>query len=103
MSGPFDKGHQLFDEISTGRRTDYEVLYKITASEDYHGTVTHVGFVELEGYHFAVDFTDDEVTGGRFYTKPDSTATFPAKTVWMITNNSSIDYGIEVDTDEIEA
>jgi len=102
---PFDhiQAHSIIHKILNGDRSDYDILYRVTASEDYEGSVTHVGIIECERFKFAVDFEGEKVASGKFFINPDVGGCFPSITKWMITNNSSIDYGIEVDTDEVEA
>jgi hypothetical protein len=93
MSNPFD--NEPIDRFEAALRAeDAEVLYRITAREDYeHGD--EVGFIYHEGWSFAVCWEDGEVVKGHFAFDGEDKGFFPSGTEWMITNNNSIDYGLD--------
>jgi hypothetical protein len=76
---------------------EYDILYKIPASEDYpYGDF--VGFVMgPNDWKYAVSFEGGEISSGRFAVAPNTPGYFPAMTKWCITANTAIDYGIEAE------
>lgn len=84
---------RLAERISNGN-AEYKVLFRIPARENYPWG-DEVGFVESEGWLFAVDFHLCGSPTPKFAIEPEAGPCFPAATEWMITNNDAINHGLQ--------
>lgn len=93
---PWPEPNKTYVGITRGD-VEYDILYKIPASEDYpHGD--HVGFIQgPNGWKFAVSFEGETISNGHYGFSPVEKGPFPAKTKWCIASNTAIEYGIDAE------